>query len=250
MSSLLLGHRLLQLHQVLGLARVGMMDREIAVDHLVEDDVLAADALGEQRHRLARRAVAGVPADLEAAEVDIRSARSPAARHRPRAPTRSSRLPLPLSTSPAAAILPRSWIISPKNGLRPIISLKPLWVGGLCEPVTMIPPSVVQLVDREIEHRRRPDADRTRTFAPAPRRPSISAVRQRRRAQAPVAADRDRAAHASAGAPARSRRRGRSTRHRRSNRVSPTMPRMSYSRRMLGWNVWPDMGVVCCGCKR
>ena len=58
-------HLLLQLHQVLGNRRVGMMRREMPVDRRVDQVMGAGEQRGQPGHDLAGRAVAGVPGDGE-----------------------------------------------------------------------------------------------------------------------------------------------------------------------------------------
>jgi hypothetical protein len=61
----LLLHLGLQLLEVLGHRRIGMVRREGAVDLLVQDEVRARQLVDHRADRDADRAVAGVPGDLE-----------------------------------------------------------------------------------------------------------------------------------------------------------------------------------------
>src|SRR6185437_306735 len=58
-------HRRLELHEVLRLGRIRMMSREIAVDRLVEQHMLAGQVGGQADDGIAGGAVAGVPGYLE-----------------------------------------------------------------------------------------------------------------------------------------------------------------------------------------
>ena len=60
------------------------------------------------------------------------------------APFGRGRVILGESQSALPAISPSFWISAPKNDLVPIIILKPLKSGGLCEPVIWMPPSVLR----------------------------------------------------------------------------------------------------------
>ncbi len=94
----------------------------------------------------------------------------------------------------------------------PIIILNPLYSGGLCEPETHEPRVGAEMVDGEIEHRRRaePDAERHRTPPRRCPRRRLSRSRARRRAR------RDRRRRACRPSPPpSSRRRGRSRTRRR-----------------------------------
>ena len=135
----LLLHLGLQLLEVLRHRRVGMVRREGAVDLLVQDEVRAGQLVDHGADRHADGAVAGVPGDLElAAGLHVlQQPRGIVVEHRASA----RRLPLPVSKSPLAAISPSFWMSAPKNDFLPIIILKPLKSGGLCEPVIWMPPS-------------------------------------------------------------------------------------------------------------
>ena len=64
---------------------------------------------------------------------------------------------------------------SPKNGFLAIIILKPLWVGGLWEPVTIKPPSALVATVAKYSIGVGPRPIRS-TFTPVDRRPLTTAA--------------------------------------------------------------------------
>ena len=125
--------------------RVGMMGGEAAVDGLVEQDGGGRAAAPSAPPW--RAPAAPLPASQATVSGRPCGAPSPiAAVRRSTYESNTDRLANCAGRAAsrrrhAAAILPSSWMAAPKNAALPSIILKPLWVGGLCEPVIMTPAS-------------------------------------------------------------------------------------------------------------
>ena len=173
-----------------GLGRVGVVRRESAVDRLVEQDVPA-------RQVAVTSAAATSPvAPLPASQATVSGARrrrnrERAARHKSSKTACSSTRPRRRrGTRPRAAIWPSRWMSAPKNGLPAEHHLEAVVVGRVVRARHHDPAIDRERRRREIEHRRRPEADAHHVDAGA-----RQALDQRRlelgRGQPPVTADRD-----------------------------------------------------------
>ena len=194
----------------------------------------AGKTIGQAPQHLAGGAVAGVPGDAQsslAGAIVGEQARDIVVA----APSALRSCRLPAGKRPAAAIAPSAGDVGAEERLLAEHHLEAVVVGRVVRARHHEPAIDPERVDREIEHRRRSEPDahdvdagcrRARRPAP-PRAPARKAARRGR----PPRTARPRSQ-------ARTRSCARSRARRRRPSVSPTTPRMSYSRRMVGSNRW------------